>query len=317
MRTYLIPSILILILPVSSAVSQNRPIERSCPDAFAIRKDGTTREVRYASNRRLDKKDTIITTLLIYIHGLHRNALNYYDYAMEAVHSAHQKKTTLVITLQYANDEDMEAYRLGRATLFWKKAEWKDGYSSISPGPRSSSYEILDSLIIRVLVSGKFPNIRRVVIAGHSAGGQYVQCYSAISPVPDSFPDVMFRFIIMNPSSYLYPDALRAVGDGTFDLPDSSTCPTYNHYPKGMVALNNYASVIGSDRIIHNMLHRDIVILLGGEDTSPDDPDLDVSCVANLQGRFRLERGLNFISHDRTTWAWRPNSGSSASRPCH
>jgi hypothetical protein len=28
-----------------------------------------------------------------------------------------------------------------------------------------------------------------------------------------------------------------------------------------------------------------------------DDPDLDVSCAANLQGKFRLVRGMYYIGH--------------------
>jgi hypothetical protein len=77
-------------------------------------------------------------------------------------------------------------------------------------------------------------------------------------------------------------------------------CPAYNRYPKGLTELNTYAEAIGADHILHNMLQRDIVILLGSNDTRMDDPDLDVSCVANMQGRFRLERGLYFIAYIRS-----------------
>ena len=261
-----------------------------------MHKEGGEQDLRYASSQRLDRVDTGIKIVLIYIHGLHRNAMNYYDYAQQAVRSAGERKTTLLITPQYANEED-ETYG---SELFWKKAEWKDGYGSISnehshQKVRMSSYEVLDSLVTAVLNAGKFPHVEKVVVAGHSAGGQFVQRYSAITPLPDLLTNVKFRFIVMNPSSYLYPDDQRPLGDGGFGLPDTAACPEYNRYPKGLTRLNNYAQAIGADRIRHNMLQRDIVILLGGQDTRTDDPDLDVTCWANVQGRFRLGRGCSFL----------------------
>jgi hypothetical protein len=283
---------------------QTRTI-RSCPDIFKMHKEGKTFDLRYASNFSLNKKDTSVRTLLIFIHGLHRNAMGYFDDAVEGVRSAGQKKTTLVIAPQYATAEDMNEFRLGGDFLYWNKAQWKDGYASVITSSRNqqvsmSSYEVMDSLIASVLGSGNFPNIRRVVIAGHSAGGQFVDRYSVTTPMPEVWTSVSFRFIIMNPSSYLYPDAKRPTNDGSFVVPDSAVCPEYNHYPKGLTGLNAYAEAAGTDRILANMLHRDIFILLGGDDTDIDDPDLDTSCSGNMQGPFRLARGISFMGYIST-----------------
>jgi hypothetical protein len=160
-----------------------------------------------------------------------------------------------------------------------------------------SSYEVMDSLISYVLGSGKFPNIRSVIVAGHSAGGQFVQRYSAITPLPELLPSLPFRFIVMNPSSYMYLDDRRPAADGTFLVPDSTGCGQYNRYPKGLTELSDCAAGIGADHIRHNMLQRDIVILLGGDDTDDADTDLDVSCAAELQGKARLQRGLSFFNY--------------------
>jgi hypothetical protein len=285
-----------------AATAQRRRLERLCPEIFEMHKDGDRQVLRYASNHSLDKTDTAIRTLLVYVHGLHRNAMGYYDYADEAVRAAHEKKTTLLIAPQYTNDEDMAALWMGKEFLYWRKAEWKDGYESMHDETRAqpagmSSYEVMDSLIAAVVNSGRFPNLRRVVVAGHSAGGQFVDRYSAISPLPDLLTGVRFRFIVMNPSSYLYPDNLRPAEDGSFVVPDSSGCPGYNRYPKGLTELNTYARTTGAERILQNMLQRDIVFLLGGDDTNMEDPDLDVSCAGNLQGKYRLIRGMYYIGH--------------------
>jgi pimeloyl-ACP methyl ester carboxylesterase len=186
--------------------------------------------------------------------------------------------------------------------LYWKKNEWKDGYASLSDENRAqsvkmSSYEVMDSLLVQILTSENFPNIQRVVVAGHSAGGQFVQRYSAMTPVPDRLTAFTFRFIVMDPSSFMYPDDKRPLGNKTYSIPDTSGCPGYNRYPKGLTALNSYAKALGADHIRQNILKRDIIILLGENDTRTDDPNLDVSCAANLQGPYRLERGLNYVAY--------------------
>jgi hypothetical protein len=304
MRALLLFTALTLLSFAGFAQWRRIKTQRTCPYIFRTHKDGETPALRYASNFSLNRRDTSVRTLLIFIHGLHRNAMGYFDDAMEAVRSAGQRKTTLVIAPQYATEDDMGMFG-GGDLLYWHKAQWKDGYASVTTSSRShqvsmSSYELMDSLIAGILASGNFPNIHRVVVAGHSAGGQFVDRYSVTTPIPDIWTSVPFRFIVMNPSSYLYPDARRPARDGSFVVPDSADCPEYNHYPKGLTRLNAYAEAAGADHILRNMLQRDIFILLGGEDTEIDDPDLDISCAGNMQGAFRLNRGISFISYITT-----------------
>jgi pimeloyl-ACP methyl ester carboxylesterase len=299
MRTFLCLSLACLVLSFSGKAQKIQP---SCPNAYLLHKDGGTQALRYASSHPLNKLDTTVTTLLVYIHGVNRNGVAYFEYANDMVRSARKRKETLVIAPQYANADDLDFYRLGNEFLYWNKAQWKDGHTSASddrrPQPtKVSSYEVMDSLLTFVLTSNLFPHLRRVVIVGHSAGGQFVQRYSAITPLPDVLTQFSFRFIVMDPSSYLYPDGRRPLGDHTFGLPDSSACPEYNHYPKGLEDLNTYAQTAGADKIRYNMLHRDIVTLLGAKDTRTDDPNLDVTCAANLEGPYRLERGIQFFAY--------------------
>ncbi len=272
------------------------------PYIFETHKNGETQALHFASNISLNRMDTAVRTLFINIHGLYRNAVGAFESAIDAVSFAGEGKTTLTISPHYANDEDLENYRLANKFLYWRSAEWKDGRQSIINDWRGhkvsmNSYEVMDSLICFVLSSGKFPNIRKVVVAGHSAGGQFVQRYSALTPLPDLLPAVRFRFIVMNPSSYMYLDARRPDADGTFVVPDSTGCGQYNRYPKGLTELSDYAQAMGADRIRQNMLTRDIVILLGGDDTDDADRDLDTTCAAELQGNARLPRGLNFFNY--------------------
>lgn len=287
--------------PINEPPHREKP-DRITPNTFETHKGGETQAIHFASNYRLDRMDTAIHTLLINIHGLHRDAPGAFESVIDAVHGAGQNKTTLTIAPQYFNQEDLENYRPANKFLYWRNAEWKDGRQSVTDDWRGNkvamnSYEIMDSLITYVLGSGKFPNIHKVIVAGHSAGGQFVQRYSAITPLPDLLPAVRFRFIVMNPSSYMYLDERRPTYNGNFAVPDTTGCGGYNRYPKGLEQLSDYALAIGADRIHTNMLTRDIVILLGGDDTDDADKDLDVTCAAELQGSERLARGLNFFNY--------------------
>ncbi len=282
--------------------AQDKKIERSCPLVFDIHKNGGTQSIRYAANHPLNILDTNINTVLVYIHGINRNGLDYFEYGEDAVKLAKQKKKTLLVAPQYADESDLDYYHLNNTFLYWKKTEWKDGYTSISDNNRPqevkiSSYEIMDSLLNNILTSNKFPNIKMVVVAGHSAGGQFVQRYSATTPMPDLFTAAKFRFIVMDPSSYMYPDGKRPAGNNNFSIPDTTGCPTYNYYPKGLEKLNTYAKAMGTNNIFHNIMRRDIIILLGEKDVKTDDPNLDVTCAATLQGPFRLQRGLNYMAY--------------------
>ena len=299
MRTFLC---LLTCLIVLSFAGRCQNIAPSCPNVFLMHKHGGTQAIRYASSHPLDKRDTMVTTLLINIHGVTRTGLAAFDHADDMVRSVRKRKQTLVIAPQYFNEDELDYYRLNNDFLYWKGAEWKDGFASVSDDKRTqpdrmSSYEVMDSLIMSVVGTGFFPNISRIVIVGHSAGGQFVQRYSAITPAPELLTNYVFRFIVMNPSSYMYPDGRRPLNAHVYGLPDSSGCPKYNHYPKGLENLNTYARATGEEKILYNMFHRDIFFLFGGQDTNPDGKYLDEGCAAELEGPDRLDRGLLFIGY--------------------
>ena len=50
------------------------------------------------------------------------------------------------------------------------------------------------------------------MLAGHSAGGQFVTRYEMSNKVHDSL-GVPVTYVVSNPSSYAYPDATRPVAD--------------------------------------------------------------------------------------------------------
>jgi hypothetical protein len=121
-----------------------------------------------------------------------------------------------------------------------------------------------------------------------------------MTPMPNILRGYKFRFIIMNPSTYLYFDDRRPVKKGdnlTFVRPDTTGCSDFNIYPKGFEKPNPYAAKIGEATIKEQFLTRDIAFILGGSDVDMADPSMDKTCSAYLQGRFRLERGQFYYEY--------------------
>jgi hypothetical protein len=118
-----------------------------------------------------------------------------------------------------------------------------------------------------------------VVVIGHSAGGQFVNRYSAGTRLQG------LRFIVANPSSYMFLDTNRPFGT-------AAACPDFNEYSYGLEELNSYMSV----GVAPDYRDRDVIYMLGSADTKIDS-NLDTSCEANRQGRHRYERGLKFYDH--------------------
>ena len=61
-------------------------------------------------------------------------------------------------------------------------------------------------------------------MTGHSAGGQVAHRYAAASRAEENFGAVSFRYVVANPSTYLYLRAEREV-DSTFVVPDEERDP--------------------------------------------------------------------------------------------
>ncbi len=305
---YLIPLLFFLFaIPVLSKAQEDtvKKIERPCPSTFEIKKGGGTYTLRYASNHLITKPNKKIKQLIIYIHGARRNGLDYYDWGEAAVKTAKKEDETLFISPQFTSLKDLEDHNHDNTHLFWANNNWRSGDESVSSKKRKmgetfSSFSLVDSMISRVCDPKLFPKLKKVIVIGHSAGGQFVQRYAGMTPMPNILRGYTFRFIVMNSSSYLYFDDRRPVKKGdvlTFAKPDSTGCGDYNQYPKGFEKLNPYAAKIGEAGIVQQFLSRDIVFIFGGSDVDMNDPSMDKSCSGNLQGRFRLERGQFFYEY--------------------
>lgn len=188
-------------------------------------------------------------------------------------------------------------------------ANWPLGAESKSDGNAPftrSSYELYDQLITTALT--RLPDVREVVIVGHSAGGQLVNRYAASNPVKFP-PGVNVRYIPMNPQSWLYlskerpfPERALLGGDigpeepGPINL--DLACPTYNQYWTGLEKLDwPYFTTHGikANTIISQFKSRKVINMVGALDTKDPDPAFD--CRFAVQGKNRNERGKAYYDH--------------------
>ncbi|MFT4171379.1 MAG: hypothetical protein QM639_02370 [Rhodocyclaceae bacterium] len=264
-----------------------------------------------------------LTRAIIVIHGVNRDAAHYVRYADEARRRAGvDAASTLIVVPQFLAEQDIGPHALPATVLRWHQARWEDGRAAVAPAA-IGSYEALDAILAQLADRARFPSLRQVVIAGHSGGGQVVQRYAVVGRGETALrvAGVALRYVVANPSSYLYFSAERPDADGAFATVDAARCPAVNRWKYGWDDAPDYARAVSPADYEARYLARQVVYLLGGADTDPRHPALDKSCAGEAQGGWRLARGLNYVAYLRGRHAdfaqsvWEvPGVGHDASR---
>ena len=242
-----------------------------------------------------------ITRAVIVIHGVLRNADVYNASALKAVKAAGAEATALAIVPQFLAEVDIPAHHLPPETLRWKRTGWEGGADAVGPAP-ISSFEALDAILERVADRTLFPNLKLVVVAGHSGGGQVVQRYAILGRAESKLAEfgIPVRYVVANPSSYAYFSAERPDGKGGLAPYSGPACPGYNDWKYGMNDLPRYAGTASVADLERTFAAREVRYLLGTADTNPHHPALDVSCMAEAQGPYRLARGQAYFRYLRS-----------------
>jgi hypothetical protein len=127
-----------------------------------------------------------------------------------------------------------------------------------------------------------------------------VQRYAVVArdEAPLAARGIALRYVVANPSSYVYFDAMRPVASGEFAEFDRAMCPSFNRWKYGLEDLPGYAGDAASAAALEaRYAQRDVTVLLGGADCDPQHPALDRSCAALTQGEHRLGRGLAYARY--------------------
>ena len=84
---------------------------------------------------------------------------------------------------------------------------WRSGGTAASNN-KLTSFDFIDEVLRKLARKEIFPNLHHIVVAGHSAGGQFVNRYEMANQVHEKL-GVPVSYIVANPSGSAYPDNTR------------------------------------------------------------------------------------------------------------
>lgn len=274
---------------------------------FSIVSGTSTVKIPYFSNREdvRDVNNDVIKRAVIVLHSSGRNAGEHYQTMMEAAEiESNNLDTLLVVSPQFIVEDEIDQFALDSEHSYWN-GDWRIGEDSLDEdtNPRTelvSSFTFMDSLMIKL---SEYPNLKTIVLAGHSAGAQYINRYAASSPIPDelNIRGVDISFVTHNPKTYVYMDNTRKTpGTNRFEVPSAANigqCPIYNEYRFGLEELPSYLEDVGGEDVIRNRLPQRKVTYLVGQNDVEIDPDDSNVCQELLQGKNRFDRAHNYFDH--------------------
>ncbi|RQT01124.1 alpha/beta fold hydrolase [Burkholderia seminalis] len=243
----------------------------------------------------LDQPAPDVVRVFIVIHGTLRNADTYYASGRQVVEKAGAAGSgTMVVAPQFLTRADTRAFSLPASTLAWTQEGWKGGEPARQPGP-VSSFAALDALLAHFADRGLYPSLTTVVVIGHSAGAQLLQRYAVAGHEGDALArgGVAVRYVVANPSSYLYFDDERPNADAVA----GGICPRATQWKYGLKSAPPYVASQDGRELETRYVARDVVYLLGQADTNPYTHFIDRSCAAMAQGPYRLARGLAYFDY--------------------
>ena len=163
--------------------------------------------------------------------------------------------------------------------------DWRGGGDAI--GTALSSYDVVDRIFAVLADRRRYPNLKRVVLTGFSAGGQFADRYAAVGKgaVRDG---VTLVYASMAPSTNFRFDS---------DVP----------WLYGLKDRPRYSAGLTERQILDNLTSRRVWRACGTQDVKGVPfTSLDITPPAMLQGKNRYERFLNhrrYLEENHPQWA--------------
>jgi pimeloyl-ACP methyl ester carboxylesterase len=288
-------------------------------EAWIALGDGKARAMAFASYP-LDAPNPRVRRALIMVHGTLRNADHYFATATAAAFLAGALDDTLVIAPAFRSADKGCDDRLAPGEVGWSchGDSWRSG-GTATTDPALTSFDFMDALLRTLADKRLFPNLASIVVAGHSAGGQFVARYQMAGKVHETL-GVAVSYVVANPSSYAWPDASRVLPEadaypanagvawqseavhtnfryGPFDADE---VPAYDHWPYGLEdRKGGYTAGTPSEALRRRLASRPVTYLFGQVDVLPLG-GFDDSASAMAQGPTRRARGEAFVNYINT-----------------
>jgi pimeloyl-ACP methyl ester carboxylesterase len=283
---------------------QTQPVSQLITSLVSLTVDGTAARLPVLASRGLNQRHADVTRAIIVVHGALRNAAGSFSAMRQAMAlSGDAARRMLIMAPQFLSEVDVVRYDVPFDVPVWSVDGWKAGSLSEirrddSTDQRVSSFAVMDALLQTLTDRQQWPALDLVVLAGHSAGGQFVQRYAAAGRAPTALSQhgIHTRFIVANPSSYLYFDERRPTDHGFVPFP-RTRCSGFDHYKYGLQAPNPYVATQTLQALREHYARQQVIYLLGNLDADAEHPFLDRSCAAAAQGPSRLARGQAYYQY--------------------
>ena len=286
----------VLLWPAAAVGAPCTKVVADCTEWVALGR-GPARSLVYRSYPLTARNDRIRRALVV-LHSAARDPHNAFRTAAAAAALAGALGDTIVIAPRFAsNDGRSCGDALAADEVNWPcdGNSWRSG--GVARDGTLTSFDFADELLGKLAARAVFPRLQAIVVAGHSAGGQFAARYQMANRIHETL-GVRVRYVVANPSSYAYPDSSRPVnasGSIAFQPVSARTCDGYNRWPYGLESRSGYARSATSEQLRRQLAERPTTYLLGAQDVLPNIA-FDASCPAMAQGPTRLARGQAFAT---------------------
>ena len=143
---------------------------------YPIEIDGVKAFVPYESSQDLSVKNDSITRVIYAVHSASYNAKSYFNRANELVDKVPGQKNKTLIIAPHLLDKSCVGNPENLNILYWEIPVFRGTSRGFFKDARVtvSGFELIDRMLKDVVMSGNFPNLKTIIILGHSAGGQMV-----------------------------------------------------------------------------------------------------------------------------------------------
>src|SRR5262245_25381680 len=151
-----------------------------------------------------------VTRALIVVHGGGRDADSYFRTGLAAAFLGGALEDTIVISPRLASNDGTSCVDvLAPNEINWpcNGDSWRSGGAATND-EKLTSYDFADEIVRRLARRDVFPNLRGIVVSGHSAGGQFVTRYEMANQLHEN-AGIPITYVVANPSSYAYLDPER------------------------------------------------------------------------------------------------------------
>ena len=251
--------------------SAERFLEINRCNGNTIRSKG--RSVRYFADHDLAEKDTEAQFAVVVVHGVDGGTSDA-SQVLRHILGNHPLAPKVFFVAPCFPIPSMLNEAERKRIVYWDDGRWQAGHDS-PVAQNLCPYDVLDFIFYQLNDNTKYPNLKRIVFCGYSAGAQVISRYMAASRIK-AHAGLSVDFAAGAPSSWLFLDKRVEW-----------------HY--GLSCRCRYAAKIHDKAILGNIKKRHLLCFCGTKDTG--DKHMSTTPRAMAQGANRYERFKNFQKH--------------------